>query len=61
MTLAEMKQQIRAVGMTVRQAYSTDEYRINFPYGDEATAYYTNDRTDAVLTAQHMASNKKEG
>lgn len=30
------------------------EYRLNYPNGEEATAYYTNDLQDAIDTAEAM-------
>ena len=43
---------IRGLGLTVGKR--DGEYRVNFPRGQEATAYYTNDRSDAVATALAM-------
>lgn len=35
-------------------AFDGDEYRVPGPDGREATAYYTNDKEDAIGTARHM-------
>lgn len=43
---------IRHLGATVK--VSEGEYRVNVPGGTEATAYYTDDPNDAILTAKHM-------
>jgi hypothetical protein len=43
-------------GVTASFNYNTDEYRINFVGGVEATAYYTNDLEDALATAHLMAN-----
>lgn len=43
---------LSSIGMTVR--VRDGEYRVNFKYGQEATAYYTNDRDDARGTALLM-------
>lgn len=40
-------------GMTIVR--KGGEYRVNFRGGKEATAYYTNDRQDAVNTAIDMS------
>lgn len=41
-------------GMTLRKI--DGEYRVNYRYGDEATAYYTNDLADAISTAESMVT-----
>ena len=43
---------IRATGATVSR--KDGEWRVNAPKGTEATAYYTEDAEDALLTAQAM-------
>ena len=43
---------IRDLGMTVHCC--DGEWRVNFPNGKEATAYYTDDAQDAVDTARAM-------
>ena len=45
-------------GVTMRWDSWLEEYRVNFRYGREATAYYTTDLDDAVATGNRMA---KEG
>lgn len=50
---------IRQMGMIARE--SDGEVRVNFPGGLEATAYYTNDRHDAILTARAMLDKRSEG
>lgn len=53
-------QAIRSLGLTfgiLRLGYRNAEYRVNLGRnagGSEATAYYTNDLHDAVLTARAM-------
>lgn len=44
---------IRSLGMTLTTTPDR-EYRVNYLYADERTAYYTNDLTDAVDTARAM-------
>jgi hypothetical protein len=53
MTEKELFAQVRALGLTIR-AYDA-EYRINYKAAQEATAYYTSDRDDALGTAKLMA------
>lgn len=43
---------IRALGMSVHR--TDGEWLVNFSYGREATAYYTDDNQDAVDTARRM-------
>ena len=52
MTQKQMKAQINALGLTVRE--KDGEIRVNYRDGKEETAYYTNDRKDAVDTATAM-------
>ena len=53
MTDKEAMQKMRTIGMVLTKA--DGEYRVNFKGGEEATAYYTNDRNDAVVTGTIMA------
>lgn len=52
MTMAQAKAILRAVGLSIR--LRDGEYRVNYANGSEATAYYTNDRDDAVNTGLAM-------
>jgi hypothetical protein len=52
MTLAEAKTIAKSNGFTIR--HRDGEYRVNFIGGTEATAYYTDDREDAVDTGMHL-------
>ena len=52
MTLEQAKTEAMDYGMTL--VHRGGEYRVNFRGGTEATAYYTNDRDDAVATAKAM-------
>jgi hypothetical protein len=48
---------IRTMGLTANVRRGSSEWRINYPEkrgGTEQTAYYTEDRLDALFTAQHM-------
>jgi len=56
MTLVEAKAKVKSYGMVLRYSVDWQEYRVNFIGGKEETAYYTNDRFDAVMTAMSMAS-----
>lgn len=59
-TLAQAKMELRTVGIVITHLADTDEYRVNFKGGKEATAYYTNDITDAVLTGRSMAQHGRK-
>ena len=61
MTMQNAKDECRDLGMTIRYNVGCDEYRVNFKGGTEATAYYTNDRDDAVLTARAMMRMQSKG
>jgi len=54
MTLQAAKSIARHLGLTLRQLHS-DNYRVNFRDGNEATAYYTYKFEDAVNAAVAMA------
>jgi hypothetical protein len=58
MTLKDLTKAAQAIGMTIRWNADYREYRVNFRSGDEATACYTNDRDDALATAQAMAKQR---
>jgi hypothetical protein len=57
MTLQEAKSIARHLGLTLRQVRS-GAYRVNFPDGSEATAYYADDLEHAVNTAVEMARSR---
>lgn len=52
-TRQQLRAQCRALGMSVRER--DGEIRINYSGAPESEAYYTNDRADALATAQNMA------
>lgn len=52
MTDKELYAQVRSLGMSCRREFG--EYRVNFRNGKEDTAYYTNSREDALITAEAM-------
>jgi hypothetical protein len=53
MTLREAKESLRAnFGMALTKR--DGEFRVNYIGGDEATAYYTEDMTDAINTGIAM-------
>lgn len=58
LTDKEAQKQIRATGATVTR--KDGEYRVNVPGGTEATAYYTDDKADAVGTAKAMMGRHAE-
>tara|TARA_R110000772_G_scaffold267971_3_gene393549 strand:+ start:49 stop:261 length:213 start_codon:yes stop_codon:yes gene_type:complete len=61
--LAEAKQNMKKLGITINYHRDWQEYRVNFKNGQEPTAYYTNDIEDAVGTgfAMAMCRNVMEG
>lgn len=56
MRWSEAKAIVRDAGMTIHRRER--EYRVNFRGGSETTAYYTDDRQDAVNTALGMAQER---
>ena len=52
MTIKEAKAILRPINITLRER--NGEFSVNFNMGTEETAYYTDDLTDAVGTAQLM-------
>jgi hypothetical protein len=52
LTRDELRAHIRGLGMSVIEYQG--EIRVNFKGGRESTAYYTNDRADALATARDM-------
>lgn len=56
MTQAELKKAVQALGMTCR--FTDGEIRVAFQ-NDEGSAYYTNDREDALHTARDIAARRK--
>lgn len=57
MNVKETLAAIRALGLTVRKT-EHGEYRVNYPSGDDTTAYYAKDIDDALLTARAMSDAK---
>jgi hypothetical protein len=53
LTLATVRDALSERGMSIRK--NDGEYRINFIGGREATAYFTNDLSDALATGRAMA------
>ncbi len=51
-TFKQAKQILRIAGLSLSK--KDDEYRVNYLGGAEATAYYTDDITDAVGTGLSM-------
>jgi hypothetical protein len=52
MTLAQVKAELRAIGVAIRK--QDGEYRVNARGGAEEAAYYTNDLDDALQTGRKM-------
>lgn len=52
-SLKQLRAILECVDMRVKKT-DCGEYRVNFPNGTEASAYYTNDATDAIYTARDM-------
>lgn len=52
--------ELRGLGLTMRATGCGREVRVNFKGGDEATAYYTDDLSDALGTGQHMARSRAQ-
>lgn len=57
MTMREFRESIRVLGnMTAIYDHGNHEYRVNLKGGSEDTAYYTDDRQDALDTARAMSA-----
>lgn len=56
---SDLKPICKANGLSVSKKHG--EYRINWAYGPEATAYYTSDLQDAIETAYHFTFAKPYG
>ena len=56
MTDRELRVAIHALGLNLRKI--DGEYRVSRTGDDEALAYYTDDRADALDTARHMAASR---
>jgi hypothetical protein len=57
-TLKQAKAELKPLGITITYKSTWNEYRVNFQQnrgGSEDTAYYTDDREDAVATGREMA------
>lgn len=54
MTVKEAATTLKAHNVTIKRSEG-NEFRVNFKGGKEATAYYTSDLEDAVLTGISMA------
>ena len=50
-----LRTELKPLGIEARYIRDTEEFRINFIGGKEATAYYTNDEADALGTGKAMA------
>ncbi len=52
--LAETKKKLKEYNVTVNYQPEWEQYRVNFLYGLESTAFYTNDLEDALHTGRLM-------
>ena len=52
MTLSQVRDELRSHNVTIRK--TRGEYRVNLREGNENTAYYTDDLTDAYDTGLDM-------
>ena len=57
MTMKEVKAELASVGIVIHKY--DGEYRVNLKGGQEVSAYYTNDLSDAYLTGLIMADDAK--
>ena len=58
LTMGSVKKELQALGITLTKS-EDDEFVVNFSKGKEATAYYTDDLEDALMTGKSMAKEKK--
>jgi hypothetical protein len=56
MTIKQAKAELRPLGIALTKEPFGGEYRVNYWGGGESTAYYTNDREDAINTGKAMAA-----
>ncbi len=57
--LADAKKVLAALGIKISYDRDAEEYTVNYMKNPrEATAYFTNDLADAVMTGKSMASEK---
>ena len=56
LTLQNLRALLKDLGCTLR--VRDGELRVNLKGYSEATAYYTDDRHDALATAEHMAQER---
>ena len=54
-TIKETLKRIRALGLTAAFDSALQEFRIDYRNAEQDTAYFTDDREDAMATALHMA------
>lgn len=59
MTIKQVLKTIREMGLTATWNTYVQEFHINYKNGSEETAYYTQDKDDAIGTAIAMANNTK--
>lgn len=57
-TIRDTLKAISDLGMAGKYDPAVREFRVNYPKGREGTAYYTDDREDAVGTARLMAAQR---
>jgi hypothetical protein len=55
MTRDDARKQLQALGLVLKRT-PDGEWRVNFKGGDEETAYYATDLTDALDTGRMMAA-----
>lgn len=55
MTIREAQAELRPLGIVLTKDVASGEYRVNYRGGEEATAYYTDDKVDALHTGREMA------
>lgn len=58
LTIKELREALKTLGCTLQ--IRDGEYRVNIKGGSEATAYYTDDREDALDTARFMVESTKK-
>lgn len=51
----EVEKELKAMGIRLTRLSNTNEYRVNFINGKEATAYYTDDLMDAAQSGYAMS------
>ena len=60
LTFWGVRAELKLINMRIQKLHEFGEYRVSFASNDEASAYYTLDLEDALLTARAMRDRYNE-